>query len=98
VAQFQGHDVFYYEFSGDYFKDVLAAALEEKGDVRWEMPDDVNPLFIEHLKGEAKTEIRAGVWEWREVKSNAPNHGLDCAAMSLCVATIAGLVKFTPKE
>lgn len=98
VAQFQGADVFYYEFSGDYFKDVLSAALEGKGDVRFELPDDCNPLFLEHLKGESKVEIRAGVWEWREVKSNAPNHGLDCSAMALCVATIAGIIRFVPRE
>ena len=96
IAQFQGADVFYYEFSGDYFKDVLATALEGKGDVRFQMPDDCNPLFLEHLKGEAKVEIRSGVWEWREVKSNAPNHGLDLAAMALCVTTIAGIVRFVP--
>jgi len=60
------------------------------------LPDDVNPLYLEHLRGESKIEIRTGVFEWREVKSNAPNHGLDTSAAMLCMATIAGIIRFTP--
>jgi hypothetical protein len=98
VSDYRGGDVFFYNWSGDYFKDALSTALEGKGEIRFELPDDCPALFLEHLKGEAKTEVRTGVFEWREVKSNAPNHGLDCAAMALCVATIAGIVKYTPRE
>jgi len=98
VSDYRGGDVFYYDWSGDYFKDILSLALEQKGDLKWEMPDDVNPLYLEHLKGEFKIEIRTGVWEWREVKSNAPNHGLDTSAMMLCIATIAGIIRYTPKQ
>lgn len=94
TTQYQGADVFFYDWSGDYFKDILAAALERRGELKWELPDDVNPLYLEHLRGEAKKEVRPGVWEWREVKSNAPNHGLDDSAMMLCVATIAGLIRY----
>jgi hypothetical protein len=44
-------------------------------------------------------EIRTGIWEWREVKSNAPNHGLDTSAMLLCMATIANVIRYAaPKE
>jgi len=96
ALDFQGRPVFYYDWSGDYFKDLLASALEGKGTLVFEMPDDCSPTFLEHLKGESKVEVRPGVWEWREVKSNAPNHGLDCAAMALCVATIADIIRFTP--
>lgn len=98
VSDFRGGDVFFYDWSGDYFKDVLATALEGKGDLKWELPDDVNALYLEHLKGEAKVETRAGVWEWREVKSNAPNHGLDTSAMMLCIATIAGVIRYSPPQ
>lgn len=97
VSDYRGGDVYYYDWSGDYFKDILSVALEQKGDLKWEMPDDVNPLYLEHLKGESKVEVRTGVWEWREVKSNAPNHGLDTSAMMLCIATIAGIIRYTPK-
>jgi hypothetical protein len=62
------------------------------------MPADVNPLYLEHLRGEAKIEIRTGVWEWREVKSNAPNHGLDTSAMLLCMATIANVIRYMPPK
>jgi transcription elongation factor Elf1 len=98
VSDYRGGDVFYYDWSGDYFKDILANALENKGDLKWLMPADVNPLYLEHLKGESKVEIRTGVWEWREVKSNAPNHGLDTSAMMLCMATIANVVRYTPPK
>jgi hypothetical protein len=96
VSDYRGGDVFFYNWSGDYFKDVLQTALEGKGDLKWELPDDVNPLYLQHLKGESKVEIRAGVWEWKEVKSNAANHGLDTSAMMLCIATIAGVVRYVP--
>jgi hypothetical protein len=98
VSDYRGGDVYFYNWSGDYFKDTLATALEGKGDLRWELPSDVNPLYLEHLKGEAKVEVRTGVWEWREVRSNAPNHGLDTSAMLLCMATIAGIIRFTPSK
>jgi hypothetical protein len=98
VSDYIGGDVYFYNWSSDYFKDMLSTALEGKGEIRFELPDDCPALFLEHLKGEAKVEVRAGIWEWREVKSNAPNHGLDCAAMALCVATIAGIVKYTPRD
>nr|QSE37145.1 MAG: terminase large subunit [Caudoviricetes sp.] len=98
VSDYRGGDVYFYNWSGDYFKDLLAAALEGKGDLRWEMPSDVNPLYIEHLKGEHKVEVRTGVWEWREVRSNAPNHGLDTSAMLLCMATIAGVIRYAASK
>jgi hypothetical protein len=98
VSDYRGGDVYFYNWSGDYFKDLLAAALEGKGDLRWEMPSDVNPLYLEHLKGEHKVEVRTGVWEWREVRSNAPNHGLDTSAMLLCMATIAGVIRYVPSK
>jgi hypothetical protein len=98
VSDYRGGDVYFYNWSGDYFKDLLAAALEGKGDLRWEMPSDVNPLYLEHLKGEHKVEVRTGVWEWREVRSNAPNHGLDTSAMLLCMATIAGVIRYAPPK
>jgi len=32
------------------------------------------------------------------VKNNAPNHGLDTSAMMLCMATIAGIIRYTPPK
>ena len=96
VSDYAGGNAYFYNWSGDYFKDLLALALEGKGELKWELPEDCNPLYLEHLKGETKTEIRPGVWEWREIRSNAPNHGLDTSAMMICVATIAGVLRYTP--
>jgi hypothetical protein len=98
VSDYRGGDAYFYNWSGDHFKDMLSLALECKGDLKWSMPEDVNPLYLEHLRGEHKVEVRAGVWEWREVKSNAPNHGFDTSAMMLCIATIAGIVRYKPPE
>jgi len=36
--------------------------------------------------------------EWKETKVNAPNHGLDTSAMMLCIATIAGIIRYKPPE
>ena len=98
VSDYRGGDAYFYNWSGDHFKDMLSLALEGKGDLKWSMPEDVNPLYLEHLRGEHKVEVRAGIWEWREVKSNAPNHGFDTSAMMLCIATIAGIVRYKPPE
>ena len=68
------------------------------GDLKWLLPADVNPLYLEHLKGESKVEIRTGVWEWREVSSNAANHGLDTSAMLVCMSLIAGVLRWTPPK
>ena len=98
VSDYAGGNAYFYNWSGDYFKDALSLALEGKGDLKWELPEDVNPLYLEHLKGEHKVEIRAGVWQWVEVKSNAANHGLDTSAMMLCIATIAGVIRYKQPE
>jgi hypothetical protein len=98
TSDYRGGDVYYYDWSGDYAKDILANALENKGDLKWLLPADVNPLYLEHLKGESKVEIRTGVWEWREVSSNAANHGLDTSAMLVCMSLIAGVLRWTPPK
>lgn len=90
----QGRDAPYIEFEGDYFKDLLSNALAGVGGLTWLLPDDVNPLYLEHIKGESKQEVRPGVWEWHEVKVNAPNHGLDTSVMQLVVAMARGIVRF----
>lgn len=96
VSDYAGGNAYFYNWSGDYFKDVLAAALENKGDLKWMLPEDVNPLYLEQIRGEHKVEIRPGVWEWKEVKSNAPNHALDTSAMILCVGTISNVIRYAP--
>lgn len=91
-----GVSVPFYEFSADHMKDILFAALNKKG-FPWRLPKDVNPLYLEHLKSEAKEEVRPGVWRWVEIRQNA-NHGIDTSAMMLTIAIVAGIVRFKLDE
>lgn len=88
-----GAVVYFYEFSGDHMKDILFNALNGKG-FKWALPRDVSPIYLEHLKSEAKQEVRPGVWRYVEIKQNA-NHGLDCSSMQVAIAVVAGIVRFT---
>jgi hypothetical protein len=92
-ASINGQSVPYYQFSANHCKDIVANAVSGKG-FKWLLPRNVNPLYLEHLKAEEKKEVRPGVWEWVEVKQNA-NHGLDTSSMAVCIAVIAGLVRFS---
>lgn len=87
-----GVSVWFYEFSADHMKDILFAAVNRKG-FPWNLPRNVNPLYLEHLKSEAKQEVRPGVWKYVEVRQNA-NHGIDTSAMMLTIAVIAGVVRW----
>ena len=82
----------YCQFDGEFFKDLLSNALTRKGGVTWLLPDDVNPLWATHVSGEEKREVKPGVWEWHEVKSNAPNHGLDTSVMQLVIASVRQII------
>lgn len=88
-----GSSVPYYQFSSNHCKDIVANSISGKGFI-WKLPKNVNPVYPEHLKAEEKKEIRGGVWEWVEIKQNA-NHGFDTSSMMICIAIIAGLVRFT---
>lgn len=88
--------VFFYEFSSDHMKDILFAALNGKG-LKWNLPRNVNQLYLEHLKSEAKQEVRPGVWRYVEVRQNA-NHGIDTSAMMLTIAVVANIVRFKLSE
>lgn len=93
-----GIDAPYVEFEPDYFKDILSNALAGIGGLTWLLPDDVSPVYLDHIKGESKQEVRPGVWEWREVKVNAPNHGLDTSVMQLVIAMVRGIVRYDPPQ
>jgi hypothetical protein len=91
-----GLPVLFYEFSADHMKDILFSAINGRG-FPWRLPKDVNPLYVEHLKSEAKKEVRPGVWRYVEVRQNA-NHGIDTSAMMLCIGVVAGLVQLKLTE
>ena len=95
-AAINGGSAPYYQFSSNHCKDIVATAVSGEG-FKWSCASDANPIYFEHLKAEEKKELRPGVWEWVEVKQNA-NHGLDTASMMICIAVIAGLVRFTVEK
>jgi hypothetical protein len=98
LSPVNGGAVPYCQFDGEYFKDLLANALARKGGVTWLLPDDVNPLWREHVAGEEKREVRPGVWEWHEVKTNAANHGLDTSVMQLVIASVRSIISTKESE
>jgi hypothetical protein len=86
-----GTAVFTMEFSTDYHKDILANLLSGRG-AAWELPDDVNPEYLEHCKNERKVEKRPGKWTWEKIHSTKDNHLWDCATMQVVMAVIRGLL------
>ena len=93
LSPINGTTVPYAVFDGEHFKDLLATALSAEGGITWLTPDDANPLWAEHVRGEEKREVRPGIFEWHEVKNNADNHGLDTSVMQLVIASIRGIIK-----
>lgn len=87
-ANLHGQEVPYYQFSSGHMKDIIANALGGRG-FKWRLPSDVNPVYLEHVQAEAKQPDGS----WREVKVNAPNHGLDTSSMMLAMLTVAGIFK-----
>lgn len=93
----EGRAVPYLQFDGDYFKDIIAASLLGEG-IHWLLPDDANPLWLAHVAGEEKKEVKPGVWHWVETKGGIDNHGLDTSVMQLVIAAVKGLIATTSRE
>ena len=91
-----GQRVPYYQFSSYHCKDILSAAFSGNG-IKWLLPKDVNPIYLEHIKSEEKKEMRPGVWDWVEVRQNM-NHGFDTSAMMVAIGIIAGMIRFKIEE
>jgi hypothetical protein len=98
LSPINGTTVPYAQFDGEYFKDLLANALSTEGGIVWLTPDDANPLWAEHIKGEEKREVKPGVFEWHETKNNADNHGLDTSVMQLVIASVRGIIRTEPDK
>lgn len=82
-------------WSNPTFKDILFRMKSGRG-ASYEIPSDISPEFIRHLDSEFKKSVKdkkTGRWVRRYMQiGNRANHGLDCAAMLLVVATISGLL------
>ena len=86
-----------FEFSGDFFKDVLEGLRQGRGDVTWGVHPEVNTdEYWRHLDGEIKTATRHGktgsvTYQWQKRSRHWPNHMLDCEVMQIALATFFNL-------
>ena len=71
------------EFTGDFFKDVLANLRAGKGGHKWKVPESMaNEEYWRHMDAEVKTAVlnpRTGrtTYEWRKRSQHWPNHWFD---------------------
>lgn len=79
------------EFSETYMADILGNLISGRG-VPWEVPDNANPAYAQHLQNEQKVEKRPGVWVYEKIHSTAANHGWDTSKMHVCFATVMKLM------
>lgn len=68
------------------------------GEVRWRLPADVGPEYIEHLASEHRV-YHPGArayWEWRLREGHSQNHHLDTHVYALAIARGLGLDVIAP--
>ena len=81
-----------FEFSADWFKDLLAELREQKGVVKWGVSEAVaTDTYWRHMEGEVKQRersARTGAIRYSWVRRNSawPNHLFDCEVLQLAFA------------
>lgn len=81
-----------FEFSGEYFKDILEAMRQGKGDSVWDVSIEMaTDIYWKHMDGEykdAKFNPRNGqtTYEWKRRSKHWPNHLFDCEVMQVALA------------
>jgi len=81
-----------FEFSADWFKDLLAELREQKGVVKWGVAEAVaTDTYWRHMEGEVKQRersARTGAIRYSWVRRNSawPNHLFDCEVLQLAFA------------
>lgn len=91
-----------FEFSGDFFKDVLESLRGGKGGFTWAVSESVaTEDYWRHMDAEIKTAVhnkKTGrtTWQWAKRSARWPNHLLDCEVMQVAAATFYGV--FTINE
>lgn len=86
-----------FEFSGDFFKDILEGLRQGRGDVTWGVHPDVDTdEYWRHLDGEVKTATRNSrtgqvSYQWQKRSRHWPNHMLDCEVMQIALANFFNL-------
>ena len=88
-----------FEFSGDYFKDILDTLRRGKGPSKWEVDEAVaTEIYWRHMDAEIKTAVfnsrtRQVRHEWIKRSRTIPNHLFDCEVMQLALAAFMKLYK-----
>jgi ribosomal protein S27AE len=90
------------EFSGDFFKDILATLRSGKQTPKWSISDELNRTIGEEYWRHMDAEVKTGVfnrlsgttrYEWRARSKSWPNHLLDCEVMQLVGACFFGILQ-----
>jgi len=97
-----------FEFSGDFFKDLLDGMRDPKRaqdtGVTWTVHASMaTDEYWQHMDAEIKTAVRnkrtgKTVWEWHPRSQRWPNHLLDCEVMQVAIALFYGLLTAQPEE
>jgi hypothetical protein len=87
-----------FEFSGDFFKDVLDALRKGAAQTKWEVSVQMSTdEYWKHMDAEVKEPIYSKQtgrtrFEWRLRAQRWPNHLLDCEVMQVALATYYGMM------
>lgn len=85
-----GRSCYRISFSANNCKDIMSRLVQNHE--MWKLPDDVNPEYLEHMRGEKRSEVKPGEWGWTRIP-NRENHGWDTSNMSVALALMAGALK-----
>ena len=91
-----------FEFSGDFFKDVLDSLRRNQSAYKWSVPDSMaTEDYWRHMDSNikmAKANKRTGrvAWEWIKRSAHWPDHLNDCEVMQTAAAMFYGI--FNPEE
>lgn len=75
-------------FSSDAMKDVLAELRGGKTEMRWEIPRDIDKVYLRQMEAEYY-DVTMRAWVCPEKKDN---HYFDCESMQVCAAMIGGIL------
>ncbi len=85
-----------FEFSSDFFKDILDAIRDGRGEIKWSVAQAVaTEEYWRHLDGEVKTMVFNKITGhtshiWKRRSNHWPNHLLDCENMQIALANFFG--------
>jgi len=93
-----------FEFSADFFKDILEMLRRRQGPHQWSVLEAVaGDVYWRHLDGESKELVRntktgQTSYAWKRRSAHWPNHLFDCEVMQLAAAAFYGLLDLGPVE